>query len=286
MTTDQLLMMGVGSALVVLQRAKNPYYARALRRNKNFDQAVELRAEAIRARDDLAKSRPQPPLMPTTVDDDLDAWHTARAAWRADEQRWAARQEDLDLLIAEQEQRIQGVGLNRSGIVASLQADLDDLMTQVTEAVTKLGGATTPTQVIAAGTGEAWNELAGLRERFDTLRAGYEAAMSGAEELGWARSRYLISDPWASDAMFENISEVFPSWREPDKAYRQVGMDPSATVRPQPWPEDKTAALAWIVNSGALPWAPTPEQLNQLWARRRAESPETDGLKRMEIANA
>lgn len=286
MTTDQqLLFMGVGSALVVMQRAQNPFYERALRRNKNYDQAVELRARAIRERDDLAKSRPQPPLIPTKVHDDLGKWHTARDAWRADEQRWEAQQQDLDLLIAEQEKRIQGVGLDRSGIVASLQSDLDALMAEIRAAVTKLGGATTPTQVIAAGTGEAWNELARLRDRFDSLRAGYDAAMSGAEELGWARSRYLISDPWASEAMFENIGQVFPSWREPNQVYRQVGMDPSATVRPQPWPEDKTAALAWIVNSGAHPWAPTPEQLNQLWARRRAGSPESDGLKRMETTS-
>jgi hypothetical protein len=267
----QSLMYGIGagSAQAVLEHAGNPYYAKALRANPAYERALALRDKAFRTRADHALSRPHGPALPVTVDDDIDEWLTTAAATAAAESEWAAKDQALAALVARCDSNIQGVGMDRDAILHSLHDDLDELMARVSTAVDRLGGAHTPSEVIAAGVGDAWNELAALRTEYDEVRAAQDMAMIGADsEMASARSNYLWEDPMASDTQIANLDKTFPGWR--DKASTTfTTAAPSWDGRPQPWPADPVGQLVWIATSGARTWIPTIGQLNALWTKRR-----------------
>ncbi|WCS20127.1 hypothetical protein MML61_10120 [Mycobacterium marinum] len=268
MTQAIMAAVGASSWQAVIQHADNPYYGKAIRRNPHFAEAIELRQKAIAARGELLMQRPKSPPSPTTVDDDLHGWLNAAASAAAAEAEWSARDQALAQLIAQCEARIQGVGMDRDAILRSLQVDLDALIERAAAAVQRLNGARTPTEVIAAGVGDAWNELAALRSDYDQIRQAQDSAMTGAPEMSMARSAYLIDDELASDAAFSNLDDIFPSWRNRTPS-PPVGFSPNWDDRAQPWPKDPVAQLVWIVTSGAQPWTPTTSQLNELWAKRR-----------------
>jgi hypothetical protein len=279
-STMQSLMhgIGVGSAQAVMQRAENPYYAKALRLNPNYDEALELRQQAILARSRHALSRPHAPLIPTTTNADLDGWLNAAAAAAAAETEWLAKDSALAKLIAHCESRIQGVGLDHDAVLQSLHADLNELMDRVAAAVERLGGARTPLEVIAADTGDAWNELQELHPEYETIRKAQDLAMSGSPEISMAASNYLWDDPLASDARIANLDEVFPHWRD-QAPPSVVSLNRSWDGRAQPWPADPVGQLVWLATSGAKAWIPTIHDLNKLWEARRRRANGTPDIR-------
>ena len=155
-------------------------------------------------------------------------------------------------------------------LLRSLDKDMDELMRDVDAVVERLGEARTPREVIAAGVGDAWNELGTLREAYDKLRQAQEFVMTGEHQWTASRSNYL-DDPHASDTHIANLDIIFPDWR--DKSTRLImisGEEPD----PRPWPLDPIEQLVWFFSSDARVWIPTRRQLDQLHAdRRRRRNP-------------
>jgi hypothetical protein len=274
----QALMFGIGaaSAQSVLERATNPYYAKALRLNPAYDEAIALRNKVFAHRGQHALSRPHAPVMPITVEDEIHEWLTATTAAAAAEAEWAAIDQSLAELIAACEHRIQGVGMDRDAILQSLNGDLKTLMAEVKDVVERLDGARTPAQVIAAGTGDAWNELGELRSDYEQIRDAQEKAMLGAPEAAMGRSNYLWDDPLASDTHIANLDDVFPGWRDKQPA-TYANMSHSWDGRKQPWSKDPIEQLVWLASSAARPWIPTTSQLTALWTRRRERRAHPNG---------
>jgi hypothetical protein len=268
--TENLNLMaavGFGSTQAVMQRAANPYFAKAISRTPEYDEAKALREKAIAARLRLVTSRPHAPAMPTSAADDLDSWLAAAAQAAAADAEWVAKDAAIVNLIAAADARIRGVAFDRDAILKSLDQDLQTLMSDIADAVERLGGATTPSEVIAAGTGDAWNELGQLRAQYDCIREAQASAILGADEqFNRGRSNYLRDDALANDAAVANLDSVFEHWRDPDRSFVSLGPE----RRPQPWPEDPIGELVWMSTSGAQPWVPTLRQLEALWTRRRA----------------
>ncbi|ORB84675.1 hypothetical protein B1987_13700 [Mycobacterium kansasii] len=268
MTQAIMASIGASSWQSIIQHADNPYYGKAIRRNPNYAQAIDLRHKAVAARAAHIAARPQPPAMPATVNDDLDHWLTTTAHTAAADAEWSAKDQALAALIAHCEARIQGIGMDRDTILKSLNDDLDQLMARAAHAVEQLNGAHTPAEVVAAGVGDVWNELAELRHDYDQIRQAQASVMTGLQELGLGRSNYLFDDPLASDTAIANLDHIFPAWRDRTTP-TPVSFSPSWDGRAQPWPKDPVGQLVWIVTSGAQAWTPTTSQLNTLWAKRR-----------------
>lgn len=166
-------------------------------------------------------------------------------------------------------------------MLRSLSRDMDALMRDLAATVDQLGGATTPREVIAAGVGDAWNQLGGLRRQYDDLRQAQQLAMDA--ELARYQSNYL-NDPHANDAWIADLDTIFPDWRDKKGATRIVVTAIGTTEPdPRPWPvDDPTEQLVWLA-SNAQVWIPTHRQLDELHANRRAKAAAESSRRRTEV---
>lgn len=242
---------------VVHKATANDYFRRAID-TPEYRDAVALRQHAIERRNNLPPVTSPPT---STRIDDLDAWLTAVANNRAADQE----REAIDLALAEVINRSEAaiaaqVDVFPDRVLSALSIDLDDLMTEVAAAVTKLKGASTATEVITAGVGDTWNELTASRQEYDQIRDAQKFVM--ADEMSRHSSDYWAEDPLASRLVIRNIDDIYPSWKNgATNAFTVSGTAPD----PRPWPlNDRTAQLVWLCTSDAEVWLPTFDDIEEL----------------------
>jgi hypothetical protein len=257
--------------LAVVQKAKTNNYFRRAVDTQEYRDAVALLETALQHRSSLPAVNlpPQQPDRPAGLDDWLTAVATAKAAEQDREIRFNA----LTSLISICHNQIAAVvDVMPDRVLHALATDMAELMSQVDDAVGRLGGARTANEVIAAGVGDIWNELRQLRKSYDQLRDAQAFVM--ADEMSRHASTYLYDDPHASRLFIRNIDDVFPAWRDPGPSTITLS---GAPPDPRPWPTDPIAQLVWLSSSDAQVWLPTFGQLEQLQAelhRKRNPAPE------------
>jgi hypothetical protein len=258
----------MASAMTIIrQAAGNEYLARALQNVGDYQALVEMRDDVQAKLDSLVGA----PLPPNPVrPDQLDDW-LAASVTAAEQQRIADQQHRiLTGLLTECTHGVDSiVGVGADAMLASLAADLNEVMAEVDTVATKLKSASTPAEAIERGVEKAWRQLPELRERYDQIRAAQMCVVPVADPLavGNATSPYL-ADPLASDLLLSNLDELVPGWRQRDQTI-SMGTPPSRT----PWPADPVAQLLWLSTSPAEPWVPTTSQLSVLWHDRGNRPP-------------
>lgn len=244
--------------LAVMNKAESNTYLRAAIDTPEYRQAVALRADAMNRRANLpAAVTPTEPTSVDQLDDYLDAVTRAHAAERERELQHNA----LTAVINRCEATFAAqIDVHTDRILATLSADLADLMTNVDKHVTRLDGAYTAAQVIAAGAGDTWNELTALRRDYDQIRDAQKFVM--ADDMARHASRHWYDDPMASRLVIRNIDDLFPEWRDGGSTTITIG---ATTPEQRPWPvNDATAQLIWLSTSAADVWLPTLQDLEEL----------------------
>lgn len=247
----------------------NKYMRRALMSWPGYQRLVALRAKVIEHQRTLAPVLEV--LLPADVEADLDAWLTdvARAA-NAQRDREVKRGALGDLLRDIDAEIVAIAEVHTETLLKSLAADLDDLMAEVADVVSRLDGATTPAAAIANGTADAWRELPPLREEYDDLRDAQLTVMHAADvvHIQSAQSPHL-DDEMATDLAIANLDDVLPGWR--GRAPEHFAISGSPPDR-RPWPTDPVEQLVWMSVSAARPWVPTLAQLYRLQEYRRMKN--------------
>ena len=278
--TSPTIMLNAPAQLVLDRLNANRYYRVAVE-TPDLDEAIELRARAIRMRAELPPVPAVP--LPATPDADLDAWLDDAAATVQLEFTRAARDDALARLIDTQEMRISRVTTTPDPSLARLDEIMQTIMGIARRLVERLDGHHNAAQIVANGDPKplaAYQELRQLRaEEYDAIRTAQDWITSTDHRVTAYRSRYLHDDDLASDFTLGNLDDVFPQWREPKAA------EYSITVRsdqpdPRPWPKDPTEQLIWMVTSDAKVWVPTWAQLGELQRQRIAERAHTGGRSR------
>jgi len=152
------------TALTIEARAKrNPYYAKIVNAQYGYSEAAALRDKAQAKRRSTLFPQVSWPEAPADSSADLDEYLTAfTAAW--DEQQNRTRDaEALDTVIGACERTMQSVIGDPDCLLQALAGDFDELMDHLRETVSRLNGATTPTEAIDADTATVWRELPELR---------------------------------------------------------------------------------------------------------------------------
>jgi hypothetical protein len=249
----------------------NKHYADAVRAVPGYLEALALRDKAQARKRDILFPAVAWPSAPAHVDD-LDAYLAEYTAAFEEEQTRARDTAALDTVVGACERQMRTVIDNPDALLTVLAADLDQLMTQVRNVVSRLNGATNPTEAIDNDTVDAWKELPALRREYDSVRHAQTFVLLDDPAMNH-RSDHL-DDPLASDVIIRNLDEVLPSWRDPDTRFAMQGTPPDR----RPWPESSVEQLVWLINSGAEVWLPTAGQLAKLHTERRHRiDPPADG---------
>ena len=161
-------------------------------------------------------------------------------------------------------------------LLAAYRGKLDEILDQAQAAVSKLGGATTAVHAIANDAGSQWKTLTALAEDYRALRRAQITLMPQDIRIAARASDSDGSDDHASDLYLHNLDDLWPTWRRPDAApaIQYVGARPgqASAPRPQPWPDDRTELLVWLVTSKAEPWMPSVAHVQRLWNDRRTKA--------------
>jgi hypothetical protein len=242
----------------------NTYFRKAINANPAYPAAVALRDRAQQVRDELpAVQWPDPPGSEDDLGEWLDAVEEADAAERARTAKIVALTQLLGRCDSDIAMCVLG---DPDSVLESLSRDFNTLMKDVDTAVQRLGGARTPTEVIANNASAAWNKLGVLRRSYDALRTAQSAVMASVAPDAVQSSRVLhLDDVLANDMMIANLDDVFPEWRQSQPRNLDHTLNDL-----RPWPgTDDIADLVWLSASDAEPWIPTVKQLEQLHAERR-----------------
>lgn len=251
------------NALTVMARARtSPHYARAVTARPGYLEAVDLRDKALAAQQYLpATDYPTPPAKGEDLNAYLNAYITA---WTEDQARTATT-EAIAVVIGDCERRIRSAIDEPNAVLSVLAADLNELMAQLKDVVTRLNGATTPTEAINADTVNAWKELPAIRREYDSIRHAQTLVLIDDPHSAMNNRSDHLDDPLASDLILRNLDQLLPTWRDADTRISMQGSPPER----RPWPADELEQLVWFVNSSAEVWLPTSSELSELHAARR-----------------
>lgn len=226
---------------------------------EGFDTACAL---AERARTLLSTvTAPQPVPWPTTADDLTEQWLNDATTFDTASNHAQARRELLTAVAANAER--DAVNKAQSAGVATLRnlhTRLVDTLEQVTN-LKALSGVHTAADAIVRGPDavKAWEALAELAVTYDHIRDAQKKLMTLFFAEQYARFGNKQSrDPLASELQARNLDAVWGSnWRDRTDT---------------PWPSDPVEKLLWLARSNAMPWVPTPGQLNQAAKERLEEA--------------
>jgi hypothetical protein len=241
----------------------NKHYAKAIKAVPGYLEATALRDKAQAKKRDTLFPVVVWPSAPTDIEHDLDKYLADYTAAFEEEQTRERAAAALDTVVGACERQMRAAIDDPDALLTVLSTDLDELMAQVKNVVTRLNGATTPTEAINNDTVDAWKELPALRREYDSIRHAQTFVLLDNPAMNH-RSEH-INDPLASDAIIRNLDELLPSWRDPDTRFAMQGAPPDR----RPWPEDDVEQLVWLINSGADVWLPTSTQLAKLHTERR-----------------
>lgn len=216
--------------LVVAHAQHNPYYRKAVE-TPAYRDAMELRAEAIRRRAQLEPIAALP--LPPSVRCDLDDWEDLAVTLAAADQARTVRMNAYNSLIAQCEREIASVVHQKDRLLASIAADLDQVMSRVSVVVAALNAARNAGEAIDLDVAEQWRQLLPLRAEYDQVRQAQDWALGGDHRATHTRSNYLYDDDLASEMRLANIAELFPAWKDPAPNHALQNWD---TGRAQPWP--------------------------------------------------
>lgn len=246
----------------------NRFLSAAVQDLPGYRQALDV---AEQARQALAAL---PAVPPVSVPGPLDSgkltgkWLDAQLDHDAQAARHAQRRALLAAVAADaRDSAARIVAGSTDEILVELHDSLTRLLDDARGLVQQLGGATTPAEAIAADAGPAWRALGELAEQYQILRAGQDVVMSHGALQHWTQATATRGEAHANDAYLRNLDKIWANWRTPTSGLQVVRLD-GGRHRPEPWPTDPTAMLAWLVTSDAEPWVPTRAQLDELWADR------------------
>jgi len=156
-------------------------------------------------------------------------------------------------------------------ILTELNARVTATISEVRTLAQDLDGIQSADDAITAGkkASDAWRQLPTLRAQYDALRTAQTVVMGQNYEGIAERARQIgDNDRLARDTDIANLDEVWPGWRA--QAASDVPRDAISGERliSAPWPADPLAQLVWLATSDAKVWAPTKQQLVQLWEDR------------------
>lgn len=255
-------------------KGTNKYLLRALDELSGYREANELASQAESLIKELRPPQAVPPeLDPITAgvitDDWLDAAVAHAAAVAATGHRHAILT-DLRQRASRtaQTQLVHGADT----LLTTLNTALKSLLAEASEVATHLDGADTADTAIANDAGQHWKHLTALAHDYDELRAAQREVMRHASPdiTISARRSDGTGETHCSDLYLANLDDLWPDWRSPD--YRRNVRINGDVDRLEPWPEDPTAQLVWLVTSTAAPWIPTAKELDRLNVDRRAKA--------------
>jgi hypothetical protein len=256
---------GAPAALITQRCAQNPFYKTAIE-TPALLRVLELRDKAMSTR---AVIKPPPSVPPPPTADAIDTWLDTVTQVSDYARNTADKTQALDSLITSCDMQIQGHTVNVEPRVAALAKELPAVLASIRDAVERLDGAHTPTEAIAAGKGDVWNEIHTEHlTQWDAFWQAFDWITSEHQLYHRARSQYLLDDDLASRSRIRNISSIFPAWQQPS---RDTALQGWGTSDPRPWPTDRVSQLIWVVTSGAEVWAPTPQQLREPHPHQRNE---------------
>lgn len=154
-------------------------------------------------------------------------------------------------------------------ILTRYHQELQQLLADVRAVSDELGTVTTAGEAIAADLGPAWKRLASLSEDYLDLRAAQLGRVDA--QTKYETSPDFPGEPHASDLYLRNLDDLFPNWRlggNDSNRFQMGGVNNSG--RREPWPDDPSELLLWLVRSEAQPWIPTAADLNRLREERHA----------------
>jgi hypothetical protein len=243
----------------------NSHYAKAVTSIPGYVEAVALRDKTKAMQQSVLFPQVEWPTAPTSVHADLDGYLTEyRNAWQEEQSR-TRDAEALTTVLGACERAMQSAIDDPNALLSALADDLDELMEQLEDVVTRLNGATTPTEAINADTVDAWKELPAIRREYDSIRHAQTLVLLDDPDSAMNNRSDHLDDPLASDVILRNLDQLLPTWRDADTRFAMQGTPPDR----RPWPSDDLEQLVWLINSSAEVWIPTSSQLARLHAERR-----------------
>jgi hypothetical protein len=150
-------------------------------------------------------------------------------------------------------------------LIEALAAELNDLMSRVSDAVDALApGVNSAADAIAAGSAEHWKTVADARPEYDNIRQLQRTLYRcGSIEFDDLKCGDGINgnDPEGRIYYHRNLSSVAPQWR----GWRDSnGADHPPEV---PWSNGPVEQLVWFVRTDSGIWCPTPRPVAHVLER-------------------
>lgn len=192
-------------------------------------------------------------------------WLTSMAAERMKQEVSAYKRETMSCLVDAAGYRLESITLNATdAILSALNDRLQTVVAELSDAVQRLNGASTPLQAIEVAGADAWKAVTELRTRYNQIRTAQTLVMvtSASDVLQQAKPPYA-DNYQASDSVIKNLDEVWP-----------VCFTESARHHDIPWPYEVDEFLVFSIRSGAELWVPTVPELESLRAERKRSTNE------------
>jgi hypothetical protein len=151
-------------------------------------------------------------------------------------------------------------------ILRAYNGELQALMAEVEQVSDQLGAADTAAAAITNDVGHAWKRLTELADDYAQLRRA-QRALTPTQTVFDSAAAW--GEPHASDLYLKNLDALWPHWRTGQGEDHVIHVNGDQD-RCEPWPQDQTEIMLWLVRSDAQPWIPTEQQLEQLQQDRIA----------------
>lgn len=149
-------------------------------------------------------------------------------------------------------------------LLTAFNGELQSLLREVEQLSDELGaGVNTAARAIANDVGAQWKRLTELADDYAELRRAQLKLVP--PDVQHAARAPANADPTATDLHLSNLDALWEHWRNPSRLDGQLIQLGAGHKQPrrEPWPEDGTELLLWLVRSEADAWVPTLAQLRR-----------------------